>query len=105
MSFFSKIITDFGFSSLLSNGNVLYRDDVFTLVTNKDLKEESRVKVLETSDHRVMAVLTPQLAEKAGLYHQDKMSESIFRQKLKEADIILYDADYVFYFSDTEKMY
>ncbi|MBI6547448.1 GNAT family N-acetyltransferase [Xenorhabdus lircayensis] len=102
MSLFSKTITDFWQAPLL-NGDVLYSDDVFTVATNANLEEDSRLMVLETTDGRVMAVLTPELAEKAGLYHQEHMSEPIFRQKLNEADITLHGADYIFYFSEAEQ--
>ncbi|MDC9589599.1 GNAT family N-acetyltransferase [Xenorhabdus sp. XENO-10] len=102
MPLFSKTITDFWQAPLL-NGNIIYSDDVFTVATNANLEEDDRLMVLETTDGRVMAVLTPELAEKAGLYHQEKMSEIIFRQKLNEADITLHGADYIFYFSEAEK--
>ncbi|PHM27325.1 GNAT family N-acetyltransferase [Xenorhabdus budapestensis] len=102
MPLFSKAITDFWQAPLL-NGDIIYSDNVFTLVTNANLAEDDRVMVLETTDGRVMAVITPELAEKAGLYHQEKMSESIFRQKLNAADITLHGADYIFYFSEEEK--
>ncbi|CDH18746.1 hypothetical protein XBKQ1_150003 [Xenorhabdus bovienii str. kraussei Quebec] len=102
MPLFSQTITDFWQTPFL-NGDVLYSDGAFTVTVNPDLNEDRRVMVLETSDGRVMAVLTPALADKAGLYQQQELSESIFRQKLNEADITLHGADYIFYFSEADK--
>ncbi|WP_338885761.1 GNAT family N-acetyltransferase [Xenorhabdus sp. TH1] len=102
MPLFSKTITDF-WQAIMLGEDILYQDDVFTITTNTRLEQDERVMVLETSDGRVMAVLTPEMAEKAGLYHQEKMSESIFRQKLNQANMTLHGADYIFYFPDTKK--
>jgi len=85
------------------NGDVLYSDDAFTVAVNPDLDEDSRVMMLETADGRVMAVLTPALADKAGLYERQDLSEPIFRRKLNEAGVTLHGADYVFYFSEADK--
>ncbi|PUA37901.1 GNAT family N-acetyltransferase [Paenibacillus elgii] len=102
MPLFSQTITDFWREQFL-NGDVLYSDEVFTLAINPDLGEDSRAMVLETADGRVMAVLTPALAEKAGLDQRQDLSEPIFRRKLNEAGVTLHGADYVFYFSEAEK--
>ncbi|MGG4446489.1 GNAT family N-acetyltransferase [Brevibacillus porteri] len=99
---FSQTITDFWREQFL-NGDVLYSDESFTVAINPTLDEESRVMMLETSDGRVMAVLTPALANKIGLFQQQSLSESTFRQKLNEAGITLHDADYLFYFSKADK--
>ncbi|RAT94099.1 GNAT family N-acetyltransferase [Brevibacillus sp. Leaf182] len=99
---FSQTITDFWREQFL-NGDVLYSDGTFTVAINPVLDEDSRVMVLETSDGRVMAVLTPALADKIGLSSQQSLSESIFRQKLNEAGVTLHGADYLFYFSKAEK--
>ncbi|NRS15513.1 GNAT family N-acetyltransferase [Brevibacillus sp. HB1.4B] len=99
---FSQTITDFWREQFL-NGDVLYSDESFTVAINPTLDEESRVMMLETSDGRVMAVLTPALADKIGLFQQQSLSESTFRQKLNEADITLHGADYLFYFSKADK--
>ncbi|WP_239551460.1 hypothetical protein [Paenibacillus elgii] len=89
---FSQTITDFWRMQFL-NGDVLYSDEVFTLAINPDLDEDSRVMVLETADGRVMAVLTPALAEKTGLDQRQDLSEPIFRRKLNEAGVTLHGAD------------
>lgn len=102
MPLFSQTITDFWQAQFL-NGEVLYSDEVFTVVVNPDLKEDSRVMVLETTDGRVMAVLTPAVADKVDLYYRQDLSEEIFRRKLNEVGITLHGADYLFYFSEPDK--
>ncbi|WP_232697806.1 GNAT family N-acetyltransferase [Brevibacillus daliensis] len=102
MPLFSQTITDFWRAQFL-NGDVLYSDEVFTVVINPDLDEDSRVMVLETTDGRVMAALTPAVADKVGLYKRQDLSESTFRRKLNEAGVTLHGADYVFYFSEADK--
>lgn len=99
---FSQTITDFWRAQFL-NGDILYSDEVFTVAINPDLSEDSRVMVLETSDGRVMAVLTPALADKVGLYQRQDLSEPTFRRKLNEAGVTLHGADYLFYFSEADK--
>ncbi|MED1783824.1 GNAT family N-acetyltransferase [Brevibacillus fortis] len=99
---FSQTITDF-WGEQFSNGDVLYSDESFTVTINPTLDEDSRVMVLETSDGRVTAVLTPALADKIGLSQQLSLSESTFRQKLNEAGVTLHGADYLFYFSKADK--
>ncbi|MFL1673209.1 GNAT family N-acetyltransferase [Paenibacillus dendritiformis] len=102
MPLFSQTITDFWQAQFLS-GDVLYSDEVFTVAINPDLDEDSRVMVLETADGRVMAVLTPALADKVGLYQRQDLSEATFRRKLNEAGVKLHGADYLFYFSEDDK--
>ncbi|UNK15955.1 GNAT family N-acetyltransferase [Paenibacillus sp. N3/727] len=102
MSLFSQTITDF-WRTQFFNGDVLYSDEVFTVAINPDLSEDSWIIVLETSDGRVMAVLTPAPADKIGLYQVQDLSEPIFRQKLIETGVTLHGADYLFYFSEANK--
>ncbi|WP_317954673.1 GNAT family N-acetyltransferase [Paenibacillus chitinolyticus] len=102
MPLFSQTITDFWQMQFL-NGDVLYSDEVFTVVINPDLEEDSRVMVLETIGGRVMAVITPAVADKLGLHQRQDLSEEIFREKLNEAGVTLHGADYLFYFSEAEK--
>ncbi|MET3290591.1 UNVERIFIED_CONTAM: RimJ/RimL family protein N-acetyltransferase [Brevibacillus sp. OAP136] len=102
MPLFSQTITDFWRAQFL-NGDVLYSGEAFTVAINPNLSEDSRVMVLETTDGRIMAVLTPTLADKVGLYRRQELSELEFRQKLNEAGVTLHGADYLFYFSEAEK--
>ncbi|MCL1699441.1 GNAT family N-acetyltransferase [Lysinibacillus sp. Bpr_S20] len=102
MPLFSQTITDF-WESQFFNGDVIYNDESFTVTINHDLNEDSRVMVLETSDGRVLAVLTPEMAEKLDLSKGQELSELDFCHKLNEGGVILHGADYLFYFSEAEK--
>lgn len=102
MPLFSQTITDF-WESQFFNGDIIYNDKTFTVTINHDLSEASRVMVLETADGRVMAVLTPEMAEKLDLSKGQELSELNFRQKLNEGGVTLHGADYLFYFSEAEK--
>ena len=102
MPLFSQTIIDF-WGATFFNGDVLYSDEIFTVSINPDLSEDRRVMMLETTDGRVVAVLTPTLADKLDLYKRQDLSELIFRQKLNEAGVTLHGADYLFYFSEADK--
>lgn len=102
MPLFSQTITDYWKSQFL-NGDVIYRDENFTVTINPDLSEDSRVMVLEITDGRVLAVLTPEMVDKLDLSKGQELSELVFRQKLNEAGVALHGADYLFYFSEVEK--
>jgi len=101
MPVFSPTVTEFWHTSFL-NGDVLYRDEVFTIVINPDLSEDNRLMVLETAGGQVMAVLTPALSVKLGLNQRQDLSDVIFRQKLHEAGVTLHGADYLFYFTEDD---
>ncbi len=102
MALFSQTITDYWKSQFL-NGEVIYNDETFTVTISPDLSEDSRVMVLETTNGRVMAVLTPEMADKLDLSKGQELSELGFRLKLHEAGVTLHGADYLFYFSEAEK--
>lgn len=102
MPIFSQTITDYWESQLL-NGDVIYSNEIFTVTINPDLSEGRRVMVLETTDGRVMVVMTPEMADKLGLSKGQELSELGFRQKLNEAGITLHGADNLFYFPEAEK--
>ncbi|WMT43291.1 GNAT family N-acetyltransferase [Paenibacillus sp. D2_2] len=99
---FSHTITDFWWAQFF-NGEVLHSDEVFTVAINPNLSEDCRVMVLEITDGRVMTVLTPAMADKIGLDQRQDLSELTFRRKLIEAGVRLHGADYLFYFTETEK--
>ena len=102
MSLFSQTISDH-WEALFMNGDVLYSDEVFTVIINPNLRVERRVMVLKTYDGRVMAVLTPALADKLGLSKYLNLSEETFRHKLNEAGVTLHDPSYLFYFAESNK--
>lgn len=101
ISMFSQPITNYWKSQFLT-GDIIYNDKIFTLTINHELSEDSRVMVLENTDGQVLAVLTPEMADKLDLSKGQEMSELIFRQKLNEAGVILHGADCLFYFSEAE---
>jgi GNAT superfamily N-acetyltransferase len=102
MPIFSEKIAAF-WREQFRNGEVLYHDEVLTLSINPDLSADNRVMVLAMADGKVMAVLTPALAAKAGLTQQAELTEAILRQKLNEAGVTLHGADYLFYFTEADK--
>lgn len=102
MPIFSEMIAAF-WREQFGNGEVLYHDEVLTLTINPDLSDDNRVMVLTMTDGKVMVVLTPALADNAGLTQQAELTEAIFRQKLNEAEVTLHGADYLFYFTETDK--
>lgn len=101
-AFFSQTVTDFWATQFL-NGNVLDNHEGFTVTINPSLDEDRRVMVLETADGRIMAALTPVMAETLGLNQRQNLSEQTFRQKLDEAGVVLHGADYVYYFPEEAK--
>ncbi|OBY80797.1 acetyltransferase [Paenibacillus sp. KS1] len=102
MPIFSEMIAAF-WREQFGNGEVLYHDEVFTLTINPDLSDDNRVMVLEMTNGKVVAVLTPAMADKAGLTQQAELTEAILRQKLNEAGVTLHGADYLFYFTKADK--
>lgn len=102
MPIFSEKIAAF-WREPFENGEVLFHDEVFMLTINPDLSDDSRVMVLTMADGKVMAVLTPTMADKAGLTQQAKLTEALFRQKLKETGVTMHGADYLFYFTEADK--
>jgi len=101
MSLFSQTITNYWLE--LFYGETFNGDDAFTIAINSDLSENRRAMILETYDGRVLAVLTPMLAEKMAITQHQDLSELDFREKLKDAGVMLHSADYLFYFTDLEK--
>ena len=102
MSLFSQTITDY-WEALFMNGDVLYSDEVFTVVINPDLRVDRQVMILETYDGRVMAVLTPAFVDQLGLSQYQNLSEQTFRQKLNEAGVVFHDPEYIFYVKESDK--
>ena len=102
MNLFSQTITNY-WEALFLNGDVLYSDEFFTIVINPELSENRRVMVLKTYDGRVMAVMTPALADKLAISQQPDMSEPVFRRKLNEAGVTLHGSDHLFYFTESNK--
>lgn len=102
MPAFSQTVIDY-WEKPFVNGDILYRDNVFSVTINSTLDADRQIMVLETADGRVRVALTPQLADRLGLYPFHDMSERTFREKLNEAGVKLHGADYVFYYTDAQK--
>ena len=102
MSLFSPTIDAFWHQTFL-DGKVLSRDGGLTIVANATLGMGRRVMVLRTADGKVYAILTPAIAEKLGLYHQQILTEPLLRQKMSEGNVRLHGADYVFHFAEANR--
>ncbi|NYE95720.1 RimJ/RimL family protein N-acetyltransferase [Psychromicrobium silvestre] len=94
---FSSTITDF-WSAPFAGGEVLRNDPNFILAINPELDDDRRVTVLETTAGVTSAALTPALAEKLELREQAELSAASFRQLLRQNQVLLHEADYLFYF-------
>jgi GNAT superfamily N-acetyltransferase len=102
MPSFSPTITDF-WSSTCTNGAPLHSDPTFLLTINPALSNACRVMLLQTAEGRVMAAITPGLAQKLSLRRRPVHSPDALRQRLSEVGVILHGADYVFYFSAADR--
>ncbi len=100
MSLFARDIVDF-WESPFAGGEVLHDDGAFLLAVNPALDEDERVTVLETTAGKVLAAVTPSLADKAGFDRGQGLSRQAFQQKLDETGISLHGADYLFYFGES----
>ncbi|KUM05071.1 GNAT family N-acetyltransferase [Chromobacterium subtsugae] len=102
MSEFSPAIADFWLTTFLG-GEVLCRNGDFTVAIHPGLSEDRRLMVLETAEGRVMAVMTPALADRLALRSQPQLSEPQLRRILRDAGLALHGADYIFYFPQADK--
>lgn len=103
MSSFARSIRTF-WRAPFANGEALYEDESFVVVINPDLSDDRRLMVLDALDGKVMAALTPEMADKLGLHQRQESPEPSFRQSLKNAGVILHDADCLFYFSQAARL-
>lgn len=98
---FSPVVTDF-WRATFSGADVPPRDADFAVAVNADLSEDRRVMVLHTTDGTVRAVLTPSLADAAGICEARPRSEADLRRALSGAGVALHPADNLFYFSQAD---
>ncbi|WP_395383280.1 GNAT family N-acetyltransferase [Mesorhizobium sp. UC22_110] len=103
MPLFSQDIVDF-WRFPFAGCDVLHDDDAFLLAINPALDEDERVTVLETTAGKILAAVTPSLADKAGLDRGQRFSVPVFHQKLDKAGISLHGADYLFYFRESGRI-
>jgi len=102
MPLFSHAVNNF-WQAMFQDGDVVFRDDRLTVAANAKLAPDRRVMVLQRADGSIIAVLTPDLVEKLGLLPQQYLTESSLRKILREGNIDLHGADYVFYFTEANK--
>ena len=101
MSDFSRAIESYWHQSF-HTGDLLFRSDALTVTANPDLRASRRLMLLQTSDDKVEAVLTPALADKLDLSHdQQDLTVALLRQKLHDAQVKLHGADNLFYFPES----
>ncbi|MGN7703552.1 GNAT family N-acetyltransferase [Cellulosimicrobium sp. 22601] len=84
-------------------GDVLFRDERLTLVTNANLDASERVTVLWTAtDGRTSVAVTPDVADAAGLVDLAArgLSEYDLRAALVRVDLVLHDPDLVHHLDD-----
>ncbi len=86
-----------------SSGTVMEGEGGFTVAITSALDDDSEAMVLKTADRKVMAAVTPALAEKLAMSARRDLSEPVFLRMLQEAGITLHDADYIFYLAEGEK--
>lgn len=102
MPLFSSTIDTFWQATFL-DGEAVFGDELLTVVANAKLVSDRRVMVLRKADGMVNAVLTPDMVEKLGFHHHKVLTELLLREKMREANIQLHDADYVFHFTEAGK--
>jgi GNAT superfamily N-acetyltransferase len=100
MSEFSKTIESFWQESFLADDSI-FRSDSLTISASPDQEADRQLMLLETADGKLMATLTPALADRLGLYRQQNLTPALLRQKLQDGNIQLHGADYVFYFTES----
>lgn len=84
-------------------GEPVHHDPTFLLTVNPALGEERRVMVLEMADGRMMAAVTPRLANKLDFFGRPARSADAFRQRLDGIGVTLHGADWLFYFTEADK--
>jgi hypothetical protein len=84
-------------------GDKLVSSETLTVTVNPGLEADRRLMVLEKVDGKVMAVLTPDLADRMGLSQHSDLTLERLRQELRDARIMLHGADYVFHFRESDR--
>lgn len=85
---------------LFLHGDVICRDDQLTVLTSTTLPHDRQLMLHQSVDGRLWAVMAPDIASRLGLRSGlQGFTEAALRQRLQDADIRLYGADKLFYFS------
>lgn len=84
---------------------MLYRDADLTVVANATLDADRRAMVWRGAVGETHAVMTPVIAERLGLRNlQHTLTEPVLRQTLVDGNVQLHGADYVFHFTEADKL-
>jgi GNAT superfamily N-acetyltransferase len=96
MTAFSHAIESYWRESF--TGELLFAGDSLTVTANSNLKDSRRLMLLETVDGRASVVMTPELADAAGLPQERTLTVPLLRRTLEQAGLRLHGADSLFYF-------
>ncbi len=100
---FSQTIHAFWCATFL-DGEVLYRGADLTVVANAKLDADRRAMVWRVANGETHAVFTPAIADQLGLSHQQHaLTEAALRQTMRDGNVQLHGADYVFHFTEADK--
>ncbi|MGO1069458.1 GNAT family N-acetyltransferase [Lysobacter sp. CA199] len=102
MSDFSATVAEF-WHAAFAGRQTFAGDDGFTIAIAPELSEDRRVMILELSEGPAMATLTPALADRLDLHRRPPSSVAAFRCALRNADVMLHGADYLFYLPQTAR--
>jgi len=86
---------------LFLTGDLIYQNDQLTVVVSTTLQPDRQLMLRQSTEGRLWAVMTPDIASQLGLStrQQTGFSAAQLRQWIQDADIRLHGADQLFYFS------
>lgn len=96
MSFFSDIVHSY-WQSQMMRGSIIHIDEVFTLVSNPELKDSYKVMILEMANTHTMAVVTPLIAAELKLEEIEQYSIASLRRAISKCELDLHAPDYIYY--------
>jgi RimJ/RimL family protein N-acetyltransferase len=101
---FSPIIEGY-WHDLFLTGDQIYHDEQLTVLVSTTLQPDRGLMLRQSVEGRLWAVMTPAIASKLELStgQQAGFNEALLRQRLQEAEICLYGADQLFYFSAADQ--
>ncbi|HEV7320855.1 MAG TPA: GNAT family N-acetyltransferase [Ensifer sp.] len=99
---FSTEITNH-WRATFSSGTVVQGESGFTVALTSALDDDSEAMMMKTADRKVMAAVSPALADKLAVSGRPDLCEPVFLHMLQEMGITLHDADYIFYLAEAEK--
>jgi len=102
VSEFPNAIDAYWHESFLT-GDRLFSSETLTVTVNPDLAADRRLMLMESVDGKVMAVLTPELTDRMRLSQHHDLTVELLREELRDAQIKLHGADYVFHFRESDR--